>query len=80
MNKQIYTFEEEKNKKTTSWINSGLFLASDPFNYTINATSGMIISGVSPANEDVMAFDSLSDEIGITHEIVEGEIVAGDEG
>ena len=79
MNKQIYTFEEE-NKRTTSEINSGLFLASDPFSYTMNATSGIIIRGLSPVNEDVMAFDSLSDEIGITHEIVEGEIVAGDEG
>ncbi len=78
MNKQIYTFEKN-NEKITSWINSGQFLASDPFNYTINVASGIIISGVSPANEDIMAFDSLSDEIGITHEIVEGEIVAGDE-
>jgi hypothetical protein len=78
MNTQIYTFEE-KNKRITSGINSGLFLASDPFSYTMNAMSGMIISGISPANEDVMAFNSLSDEIGITHEIVEGEIVAGDE-
>jgi hypothetical protein len=78
MNTQIYTFEEKK-KRITSGIKSGLFLASDPFSYTMNATSGMIITGVSPANEDVMAFNSLSDEIGITHEIVEGEIVAGDE-
>jgi hypothetical protein len=79
MNAQIYTFEENNRRIESSWINSGLFLASDPFNYTINATSGIIISGVSPANEDVLAFDSLSDEIGITHEMVEGEIVAGDE-
>lgn len=78
MSKQIYTFEEE-NKRTTSGINSGLSLASNPFSYTMSATSGVIISGVSPANEDIMAFDSLSDEIGLTHETVEGEIVAGDE-
>jgi hypothetical protein len=78
MKTQIYTFEE-KGREIISWINSGLFLASDPFSYTMNATSGMIITGISPVNEDIMAFDSLSDEIGITHEIVEGEIFAGDE-
>lgn len=77
MNTQIYTFDN--NREIKSSLESGLFLASDPFNYTMSATSGVIIRGVSPINADVMAFDSLSDEIGITHETVEGEIVAGDE-
>jgi hypothetical protein len=78
MNTQIYTIEKDNNR-SESWINSGLFLASDPFNYTTNATSGIIISAVPHANEAVIAFDSLSDEIGIKHEIVEGEVVASDE-
>lgn len=60
---------------------SGLFLASDPFNYTANVSNGLIIGGVWSVMEDISALDNLSDEIGVVHESVEGEVVenSGDE-
>jgi hypothetical protein len=71
----IYTNNIEE-RVLTPMLNSGLFFASDPSNYTANSSTfaSWAISGYWSVTQDIQAFDELSDEIGIIHEIVEGEI------
>lgn len=72
----IYTYDEKNSDRlATLSNNSGLFLASDPFNYTMTAPYGLIISGNWSVMGDIQVLDNLSDEIGITHEAVECEVV-----
>ncbi|MGO9612950.1 MAG: hypothetical protein ACLPX5_07945 [Dissulfurispiraceae bacterium] len=69
----IYTYE--KKDDVVAGNNSGLFLASDPFSYTASVSHGLIISGIWSVLEDIDVLDNLSDEIGVVHESVEGEVV-----
>ena len=71
----IHTYDNTNDRQVTFSQNSGLLFASDPFNCTINSAFGLIISGSLSVMADIHAFDNLSDEIGITHETIEGEIV-----
>jgi hypothetical protein len=71
----IHTYDSMNDRQVTFSQNSGLLFASDPFNCTINSAIGLIISGSLSVMGDVHALDNLSDEIGITHEAIEGEIV-----
>jgi len=71
----IHTDNNTNDSQVIFSQNSGLLFASDPFNCTMNGTFGLIISGSWSVRGDIHAFDNLSDEIGITHEAIEGEIV-----
>ena len=75
--KTIYTYDNPNNNEQIMTLssNSGLFLASDPFNYTMSNSYGLVLSGNLYVMSDIRALDYLSDEIGITHEAVEGEVV-----
>jgi hypothetical protein len=54
---------------------TGLIVASDPFQYTIDYVTHAINSGYCLSIEQAMqTLDKVSDEIGITHELAEGEV------
>jgi hypothetical protein len=58
-------------------VNSGWVIASDPFQYTIDFLTpvNIIISGYYwSAEQALQALDKVSDEVGITHELAEGEL------
>ncbi len=71
----IHTYDNANDRQGVFSQNSGLLFASDPFNYTINSPLGLIVSGGQSVMGDIHALDNLSDEIGITHEAIEGEII-----
>ena len=71
----IHTYDNTNDRQEVFSHNSGLLFASDPFNYTINSAVGLIVSGSLSVMGDIHALDNLSDEIGITHEAIEGEFV-----
>lgn len=76
---ETYTDVFENNLGTLS-NNSGLLLASDPFKYTMTSPHGvMIIGGLCDFERVAQALDNLSDEIGLTHEVVSGEIPESNE-
>jgi hypothetical protein len=71
----IHTYDNTNDRQGGFSQNSGLLFASDPSNYTMNSPLGLIVSGSQPVMGDIHALDNLSDEIGITHEAIEGEII-----
>ncbi len=72
----ISTYDEKSpDRLVTLPNNSGFFVASDPFDYTMTSSYGLIIRGNWFVAEDIQALDNLSDEMGITHEAAEGEVV-----
>jgi hypothetical protein len=71
----IHTYDNANDRQMTFSSNSGLLFASDPFNYTMDTTFGVIVNEAWSVIGDIHALDYLSDEIGITHEVAEGEIV-----
>lgn len=77
----IYTYDNKKNERlVTLSSNSGLYLASDPFNYTVNAAkSALIISGMLFVMGDIQSLDNLSDDIGVTHEDAVGIVAEASE-
>ncbi len=76
---ETYTDKIENGQSTLS-DSSGLFLFSDPSNYTGNISHGPVLLRISYDMERVSkALDDLSDEIGTTHEIVTGKISENNE-
>lgn len=72
---EIYTNETE-NFKTTLSDYSGVVLFRGPSNYTADSFQNVIVLEEPYIIEGVMrALDDLSDEVGITHETVIGEIL-----
>ena len=71
----IHTYDNTNDRQVTFSQNSGLLFASDPFNCTMNSALGLIVSSSRSVMGDIHALDNLSDEIGITHEAIEGEII-----
>ena len=71
----IHTDDKTIDRQGTFSQDSGLFVASNPFNYTINSELSLIVTGSRSVMGDIQVLDNLSDEIGITHEAIEGEII-----
>lgn len=73
---RIYTYDKKNSERVVTLSqNSGLYFASNPVNITINIPPrGLTITGIWSVAADIEALDSVSDEIGITHEDAEGEV------
>lgn len=54
---------------------SGIIFVSNPSNITMTPSSGLTIVNTWSVVGNIQALDQLSDDIGVTHEVVIGEIV-----
>lgn len=54
---------------------SGMLFASNPVNITLNVSTTFSIEITHPVLGSISVFDFVTDEIGITHEYVSGEVI-----